>query len=347
MVQLVRREHEREVFEPAEVVRPALDAREPHLARVAQHRGVDDVLADAGAPEAADELLHACRARPHATATSSRTPTRPQPGGPPDREHRGVRGEADDAAASGPRTSVRQHRRRRARRRRRSRAATDAAHDAADARRASRGADEHERARDRHPGRETAEPEALGPPTRSARARAARALRAAAASARGRGRRRAGTATVDGDRRHHPRREVDDEAPELGAGAAAVARAEHVLDDRLAREREDPRGRRDEREGDPRHRDDVPRDPLGRDALAHERDSRDERDARPQSRRRGTPRSGTRTRTSSPRPGRGRTRTAARSGRGPGARAARTRPRRARAAATRSASPAATTDAGG
>jgi hypothetical protein len=59
VVQLVRGEHEREVLEPAQLLRPALDVREAHRGRVRQDGGVDQVLSGGGAPEAADDVFHA------------------------------------------------------------------------------------------------------------------------------------------------------------------------------------------------------------------------------------------------------------------------------------------------
>ena len=62
VVQLVRREEEREILEAAHVVAASCSTfAEPHRRRVAQHRGVDQVLPDARAAEAADELLDAGR----------------------------------------------------------------------------------------------------------------------------------------------------------------------------------------------------------------------------------------------------------------------------------------------
>ena len=61
VVQLVRREEEREILEPAHVRRPLLDVPETHRRRVAQHGRVDQVLPDARATETTDELLDAGR----------------------------------------------------------------------------------------------------------------------------------------------------------------------------------------------------------------------------------------------------------------------------------------------
>ncbi len=89
VVQLVRREEERQVLEAAHVTRPVLDVREAHRGRVAEDRCVDQVLADRRSPEPADDLFEAsgrhgpggycnerryaqaCRARPAASAPSA------------------------------------------------------------------------------------------------------------------------------------------------------------------------------------------------------------------------------------------------------------------------------------
>ena len=117
VVQLVRGEEEREVLEAAHVVRPALDVAEPHARRVAQHRGVDQVLADAGAAEPADEVLDAvghggeryCK-RPHVR------PRVAQARRAPDAEHGDVRDEPDRGRRDRPDDEARQARRQRPRR---------------------------------------------------------------------------------------------------------------------------------------------------------------------------------------------------------------------------------------
>ena len=109
VVELVRREEEREILEAAHVGRPLLDVREPHRRRVAQHgrRGSGSCRRRCGRERRTSCLTRAahggeryCNARTYAQASAARRP--------PEREHGDVRGEADGRGGDRPDDQPRQ-----------------------------------------------------------------------------------------------------------------------------------------------------------------------------------------------------------------------------------------------
>ncbi len=252
VVQLVRREEEREVLEAANGVGPLLDVAEAHGRRVAQHRGVDEVLADVGPPELADELFHArghggeryCKARTYAHACRS----------PVGRQSASTTAYASSPASGGgigADEQLGQPERERpdtAADRRRDR---EPARDSPERAQANEQGREGERRRHRERGRDAGEAERAAPGPRDEHLREQRGAGDRRQPARAAAHEHERVGHRHGHRGDHPRREVDDEAAELRPGAAAVARAEDAADDLLADEREHAGGRRDERERQP------------------------------------------------------------------------------------------------